>query len=221
MADADTATLYQLVQERYQAEGRKPGKARRHNPQKPCQHDGCEKWAWAQGYCDNHYQKLKRQGIIQPKRKVNDPVGRFHASYMVNPESGCWEWTAWLHPKGYGVIPVGGASKKVRAHRFSWELHRGPIPDGLFPCHSCDNRKCVNPDHLFLGDDRANVRDMVAKGRDGARPGEPRDKLSPSMAMNIRVMFARGQHSMVALARIYGLDHRTVSDVVRGRSHLG
>jgi len=220
MADDETATLHRIVQDRYQSEGRKPGKARPHRPQKPCQQEGCDGWAWAQGYCDNHYQKLKRLGIIKSKRIVNDPVARFKASYAINPDSGCWEWTGWIHPKGYGVLPIGGASKKIRAHRFSWELHCGPIPDGLFPCHKCDNRKCVNPDHLFLGDDGVNVRDMVIKGRHGARPGQPRDKISPAMALNIRVMFARGDHSMVTIAAIYRVDHRTVSSVVRGRSHL-
>jgi len=220
MADSDTGTFADEVQEQYLSSGRKPGKARPHRPQKPCLYDGCTGWAWAQGYCDNHYQKLKRAGVIESKRIVNDPVARFHASYKVNEETGCWEWTAWIHPKKYGVFVMGGASKKVRAHRFSYELHKGPITDGLFVCHSCDNRRCVNPDHLFLGDDGENMRDMVAKGRHGAQTGTLRPKITRKMAFNIRIMYARGEHSIVGLAAIYGVDHSTITRIVKGRGHL-
>ena len=219
MAEAHTGTNAEQVQAKYKSVGRKPGKARPHNPQKPCQYEGCEKWAWAQGYCDNHYQKLKRQGVIKSIRKVNDPVGRFHSSYAVNPETGCWDWTGWIHPeKGYGLLPIGGAGKKIRAHRFSWELHFGPIPEGLFVLHKCDREKCCRPEHLFLGDNEDNMRDMVAKGRQAKDLGKI--KITPAMAMNMRVMYARGEHSMLRLAKIYNVDHSTVSGIIKGRSHL-
>ena len=218
MAEDISTTLRDQVQERYRKAGRKPGKARPHNPQKPCQFDGCTGWAWAQGYCDNHYQKLKRQGIIKAKRIVNDPVARFHERYVVNEETGCWEWIGWIHPKGYGILTFGNGAKKIRAHRFSYELHKGPIPAGLHVLHRCDNRKCSNPAHLWLGDDSDNMRDMVAKGRQFKDLGKR--KITPPMALNIRIMFARGQHSMVRLAAIYGVDHSTILKIIHGRSHL-
>lgn len=88
----------------------------------------------------------------------------------VRKSEGCWEWTAALHDSGYGIIGLGGRDAGVgRAHRVSYELAFGPIPPGLFVCHRCDNRKCVRPDHLFLGTNQENVDDMVAKGRN-ARP---------------------------------------------------
>ncbi len=79
----------------------------------------------------------------------------------------CWLWTGPSLPSGYGLIfwRNGGVRFQGYSHRVSWEIARGPIPDGLFVCHACDNTKCVNPKHLFLGTHQDNMHDMVAKGR--------------------------------------------------------
>jgi hypothetical protein len=82
----------------------------------------------------------------------------------VNKTDGCWIWTAAKQPLGYGSL--GPTYQERRAHRFSWLLANGPIPEGAWVLHRCDNPSCVRPDHLFLGDSRANVLDMHAKGRD-------------------------------------------------------
>jgi hypothetical protein len=78
---------------------------------------------------------------------------------------GCWEWTGYVSKprNGYGEFWIAG--KTIRTHRFSYEIHFGPIPKGFQVCHHCDNTKCVRPDHLFCGTNQDNARDAIQKGR--------------------------------------------------------
>lgn len=99
----------------------------------------------------------------------------FEASFIPEPNSGCWLWErpGLLGPMGYGHFRYQGV---VAAHRASWLLYRGPIPMGLFICHKCDNPSCVNPDHLYLGTAQDNIADRDRRGRTGGVGGENRRK---------------------------------------------
>lgn len=99
-------------------------------------------------------------------RRVQTMEARFWKKVAQSPD--CWLWTATTTPTGYGKIRREDQGELVYAHRYSWELHYGPVPAGLMVLHHCDTPSCVRPDHLFLGDQVANMRDMAAKGR-GAR----------------------------------------------------
>lgn len=111
---------------------------------------------------------------------------RFAPKWTPEPFSGCWLWTAGCKTEGYGVLRVNG--KYVAAHRVSWQLHNGTIPDGLCVCHHCDTPPCVNPNHLFLGTRKDNTDDCIKKGRKCILVGieSPRAKLTDDQVRFIR-----------------------------------
>lgn len=113
----------------------------------------------------------KRDVVISDPRS---PLARYEPGVLeerfwpkVQKTDTCWLWTASLNDRGYGQFKVlpGQGHAPMKAHRFSWELHFGPIPAGLVVCHRCDVPSCVNPAHLFIGTQGDNLRDMSAKGR--------------------------------------------------------
>ena len=120
--------------------------------------------------------------------------------------STCIVWSGDRTEKGYGRFRRDG--KWIRAHRAVWELANGPIPAGLHVLHRCDNPSCVNPAHLFLGTNRDNVADCVAKGR------HAHAKLTPESAAEIRFMADSGV-PLRTIARVKALDRNTVRDIAR------
>lgn len=168
---------------------------------------------------------------IQPR--VTDPVQRFWAKVDKSGPNGCWVWIGdrVRGPHRYGRLWTNRRPKL--AHRISWEIHVGPIPSGALVCHHCDNPPCVNPEHLFLGTDRDNNHDMIAKGRArhpkhttlwrqrlsdsqrGARNSNAR--LTDAQVAAIRRLYAAGQHSQQAIADRFGVHQTWVSSIVRGK----
>ena len=114
---------------------------------------------------------------------------RFEEKVMTIPWTGCWLWTGQLIG-GYGIIHDDSRVSKARkAHRISYEIYNGPIPNGLCVLHRCDVPCCVNPEHLFLGDRIENNRDRHQKGRSGCHSGTKngRAKLAWDKAVKIRL----------------------------------
>lgn len=130
----------------------------------------------------------------------------------IEPSEDCWNWTGPRNDQGYGRLWLGPTVKRFRvAHRFSWELHFGEIPDGLDVCHHCDNPACSRPDHLFLGTTLDNMADMVAKER--GRSGKA--KLTEDQVREIRLDYST---PMTILATRYGLSPHAISAIRRGLS---
>ena len=95
--------------------------------------------------------------------RAEPPFMRFLKGYCVSPDTGCWLWEGTTYSNGYGWIKAFG--KVVSVHRFSYELHKGPIPEGMEIMHSCDIRHCVNPDHLRAGTHQENMTEAAERGR--------------------------------------------------------
>ena len=157
--------------------------------------------------------------MARPKGSGVTPLAnRFWSKVDRRGPTECWPWKAMTDPRGYGRINAGGRGKPLLAHRVSWALAFGPPPNDLHVCHHCDNPPCVNPRHLFLGDDRANMRDCSSKGRIKVPrlSGEqhPRAKLTERLVTEIRSM--RRQCSAVAVAKQYGVCENTIRAVWRG-----
>ena len=139
---------------------------------------------------------------------------RFRKKWMPHPKRGCWIWTA-STVDGYGCIG-DGAGKVEKAHRVSWLLHEGPIPESLCVLHKCDNRVCVNPDHLFLGTKKDNSDDMIRKGRDHKRPlpGEE-NGMSKLTAEQVQLIRSSAE-GPVSLGRKLGVHYRHIWAIRKG-----
>jgi hypothetical protein len=182
---------------------------------KICYLENCEQKAVSRGLCDMHRTRLKRHG--NPFVSIK-PHGSAESRFWpkVEKTDGCWLWSGFLNNKGYGSISLGGQGGKiVFAHRFSYELHKGAIPDGLIVMHSCDNPRCVNPDHLSVGTHKDNTRDMLEKGR--ARGGSMRGEANPRALLNEdQVRYIReSKASHAALARELGVSAVLIGKIRR------
>lgn len=142
---------------------------------------------------------------------------RLVAFVEVEPD-GCWRFTGCCLKNGYGCIN-GGNHDTLFAHRVAWTVFRGPIPNGLFVCHTCDHRYCVNPEHLFLGTAKDNSQDMASKGRSRNEPhhGEKNGnaKLTFGQVSSIR---QRKREHQKTLAAEFGCSVATVNNIIRGKT---
>lgn len=140
---------------------------------------------------------------------------RFHAK--IDKSKGCWLWQGSVALSGYGRITFEG--KTYRAHRLSWILHRGDIPEGLVVCHSCDTPSCVNPNHLWIGTNADNIADRDAKKRT-AKGSEisNSNKLTEEEVLSIRRLHADEALSWKELSRRFKVSDVQVRNIVLRKS---
>lgn len=134
---------------------------------------------------------------------------------QVDKSGKCWTWTGALTYNGYGRFTIGGAT--IRAHRFAYELCRGEITNGLNVCHTCDNPKCVRPDHLFLGTIADNHADRNVKGRQARGPRNGSSRLSDAQVRSMRAF--DGIFTRAELARMFGVSWNCVDRALRGLTY--
>ena len=161
--------------------------------------------------CRSCYGKALRRGALDNRgvKYRGGDADRFLSK--VDKGDGCWIWRGSLNSGwrgAYGRLRFKG--RTALAHRVSWELHFGPIPEKAEVCHSCDNPSCVRPDHLFLGTHADNMGDMMKKGRG-------RSKLTRRSAEAIRAMYAAGAVRQRDVAAAFGVTQTLVSQIVRGK----
>lgn len=136
----------------------------------------------------------------------------------VDKTDGCWIWKGTIS-RGRGLIQQNFPRKSHKAHRVSWILHNGAIPDGLLVCHKCDNGLCVNPKHLFLGTTQDNIADKVKKGRQYRGNRHHNAKLTFEKAQEIRKLFSEGR-TRREMCLMYSVSPATIASVVFGELWL-
>lgn len=154
---------------------------------------------------------------------IRDPVERFwsYVDRSAGPEK-CWPWAGALEGSGYGSFGVQKlkATKRamtMKSHRLAWELTNSLIPEGIQVLHSCDNRPCCNPSHLFLGTNDDNVADKMAKGRhySGGGDSHKSSKLRSPQVLEIRTLYFTGGIAQLDLAHRYGVSKSQIGRLVR------
>lgn len=143
-----------------------------------------------------------------------DPLPRFLNNIEISA-SKCWDWIASLNMNnGYGHFSVN--NKVILAHRWSYRHYIGPIPLGYFVCHTCDNRKCVNPAHLFLGTQKDNLADASSKGRLGGVKKKQNHLTEPQVEEIINLLKFSKKYS--SIAKVFSVTRQTIYLIAYGKT---
>lgn len=199
--------------------GRKPGRHQGTCPVCGTAWVGQRSKVYCSGLCyQRAWKGRQRGGDLLPRKEARSrgitDVEFFWSKVLLGP--GCWEWTGCLS-QGYGTFSIrGGKGEHERAHRFSWKIHFGPIPDGNDVLHQCDNKPCIRPDHLFLGTQAENMADAASKGLLNRGEKNGHAKLTAADVLAIRDLMGIGVRQ-AAIARQYGVHPSHVSSIKTGR----
>lgn len=149
------------------------------------------------------------QKLIRYREMFDDKV--------IENDEGCWGWKSFLNSTGSGMLGVVGSM--ISAYRLSYILHKGPIPQGLLVLHKCHNRICTRPDHLYLGTNKDNTRDMIEAGRNRFSKQHSLlcTKLNPEKVSIIKRLLREGELTQQVIANKFGVSRGTVQDIKRNK----
>lgn len=172
---------------------------------------GCDKEiSYGRSTCEMHYYRMRRNGDYFKKKKITRPI-----EFDVN-EEGCFVVTShvplirgYFHTVSYGV--------RKTMHRHIYEECFGEIPENLYVCHKCDNKSCINPEHLELGTHLKNVKDAVDRGRYRIGSRHPNSILTEDDVRKIRQLLLEGE-SNISIAEKFKINKDTISDIKRRKS---
>lgn len=182
-----------------------------------CAVDECDRERRTRGWCAAHYNHWYTTGET-PTRPFTDKA-RFDKYVDKKGFDECWPWLAGRSGAGYGKFRLNG--RTVSAHRASYVLNKGTIPDGLLVRHTCDNKPCVNPNHLITGTPKDNARDAVERGLYPRGESQGRAKLTLQEVDEIRALLHINRDSNRAIGERYGVSKATVQRIAAGRTWIG
>jgi len=148
---------------------------------------------------------------------TKDEISRFQEKYVVSKQDDCWVWSGGRYETGYGMFFMRRGSRKTfSAHRVSWQMKHGKeVPAGMLICHTCDNRLCVNPDHLYAGTHRDNNRDTIKRNRGNRKYGSNCSwaKVTERDVLEIR----ESNEKQTLLAKKFGISASQICHIRKGR----
>jgi hypothetical protein len=150
---------------------------------------------------------------------MSKELDRFLSKIDICGVDDCWNWIGGINDYHYGVFYVN--RRPHYAHRYSWKLYRGEIPTRMCILHHCDNRLCVNPNHLFMGNRIDNINDMMNKNRQAKGERHPAAKLNRNDVVYIREQYTNHNKKQCELAIELGMSHQEISEIVNGNRWKG
>jgi len=163
---------------------------------------------------------MPKPRLFNDKSTINSIKNRFYSKVLLPNDNGCMEWIGCFYDKkAYGAFSIN--RKNNLSHRYSYKLHFGKIPKNLWVLHKCDNKKCVAPEHLFLGTPKDNTQDMIQKGRKWDLKGEKSGtaKLTDKDVYEIKDKLSKKIHQEV-ISKEYGVSQYAISKIKRGKTWI-
>jgi hypothetical protein len=184
---------------------------------KSCSVDGCPNKYHGRGYCDKHYQRFIDHGDVNHVRgpKYKTPLEAYESNVIKNNDNECWGWKGKDNGKCYGILSYKPEPWAI--HRYSYTIHNGIIPNGMYVLHKCDNPICSNPKHLFLGTNLDNINDMLQKGRNAKGEMLPHTSINSETALIIKEMLSFDKR-MIDISRQLKVGYSLVNAIKRNNS---